>query len=115
MGDRAGALGSGPATELAQASVDVAFDELGLREVVAFTLPDNVASRRVMEKAGLRYEREIVHVGLPHVLYAPGDGPPGCHAGSPLLLRSAASAPLTRSREARKEHVGSRHGRPRPR
>jgi [ribosomal protein S5]-alanine N-acetyltransferase len=36
---------------------------------VAFTLPDNVASRRVMEKVGFRYEREVEHVDLPHVLY----------------------------------------------
>ena len=43
--------------------------QLGLLEIVAFTLPDNLASRRVMEKVGFVYERDIVHVGLPHVLY----------------------------------------------
>ena len=45
--------------------------------MIAITLPDNVASRRVMEKTGFVYEREIRHVGLAHVLYrrrAPGDG-----------------------------------------
>ena len=47
----------------------VAFDDLGLGEIVAFTLPTNIASRRVMEKSGFAYEREIVHAGLPHVLY----------------------------------------------
>jgi RimJ/RimL family protein N-acetyltransferase len=36
---------------------------------VSFTLPHNAASRRVMEKAGLTYERDITHAGLPHVLY----------------------------------------------
>ena len=61
--------GQGLATELARACVEVAFGPLGLRELVAFTLPDNVASRRVMEKAGFTYERDIVHAGLPHVLY----------------------------------------------
>ena len=35
----------------------------------AFTLPDNIASRRVMEKAGFSYERDILRVGLAHVLY----------------------------------------------
>ena len=50
-------------------SVEVAFNDLGLREIVAFTLPDNLASRRVMEKAGFVYDREVTHVGLPHVLY----------------------------------------------
>jgi ribosomal-protein-alanine N-acetyltransferase len=61
--------GQGLATELAFACVDVGFEQLGLREIVAFTLPDNIASRRVMEKAGFEHERDIVHVGLPHVLY----------------------------------------------
>ena len=61
--------GQGLATELALAAVDVAFEQLRVPELVAFTLPDNVASRRVMEKAGFAYERDIVHLGLPHVLY----------------------------------------------
>ncbi len=61
--------GQGLATELAHACVEAAFDQLDLLEIVAFTLPDNVASRRVMEKSGFVYERGIVHAGLPHVLY----------------------------------------------
>jgi RimJ/RimL family protein N-acetyltransferase len=61
--------GQGLATELAHAGVEVAFEHLGLLEIVAFTLPDNIASRRVMEKSGFAYERDIVHAGLPHVLY----------------------------------------------
>lgn len=61
--------GQGLATELARASVQVAFDSLQLSEVIAITLPDNHASRRVMQKAGFAFDREIVHVGLPHVLY----------------------------------------------
>ena len=59
----------GFATELANACIEVGFRQLGLRSIVAFTLPDNIASRRVMEKAGFVYEREVMHVGLPHVLY----------------------------------------------
>jgi [ribosomal protein S5]-alanine N-acetyltransferase len=61
--------GEGLATEMALAAVQVGFEDLRLGEIVAFTLPDNIASRRVMEKAGFAYERRIVHVGLPHVLY----------------------------------------------
>jgi RimJ/RimL family protein N-acetyltransferase len=61
--------GEGFATELAFACVEVGFAQLELRQIVAFTLPDNVASRRVMEKAGFVYERDIVHAGLAHVLY----------------------------------------------
>jgi ribosomal-protein-alanine N-acetyltransferase len=71
--------GQGLATELALQSVQVAFGVLGLRELIAFTLPDNIASRRVMEKAGFTYARDIRHVGLPHVLYrrGPHPDPPG--------------------------------------
>jgi [ribosomal protein S5]-alanine N-acetyltransferase len=59
----------GLATEMAKAILEVAFEELGLTDVVCFTLPTNGASRRVMEKAGFEYERDVVHAGLPHVLY----------------------------------------------
>jgi ribosomal-protein-alanine N-acetyltransferase len=68
--------GQGLATELAHACVEVGFEQLGLLEIVAFTLPTNVASRRVMEKSGFEYEREIVHAGLPHVLYRRRRGQP---------------------------------------
>jgi RimJ/RimL family protein N-acetyltransferase len=61
--------GEGLATELARASVRTAFDVLGLDGVIAYTANDNVASWRVMEKAGMEFDREIVAVGLPHVLY----------------------------------------------
>lgn len=64
--------GQGLATELALTSVEVAFGALGLRRVVAFTLPHNAASRRVMEKSGFAFERNIIHANLPHVLYARG-------------------------------------------
>jgi [ribosomal protein S5]-alanine N-acetyltransferase len=47
----------------------VAFDVLRLPAVVTYTLPYNAASRRVMEKLGFEYEREVVHADLPHVLY----------------------------------------------
>ena len=61
--------GQGLATELGAASVAHAFGPLGLAEVVSFTLVDNRASRRVMEKLGFAYEDEIEYAGLPHVLY----------------------------------------------
>ncbi len=61
--------GQGLATELARVSVRAGFDDLHLPQLVAFTMPDNIASRRVMEKAGFTYDGEIEHVGLPHVLY----------------------------------------------
>ena len=61
--------GEGLATEVARESVQTAFDVLGLDQVIAYTATDNVASWRVMEKAGMEFDREIVAVGLPHVLY----------------------------------------------
>ena len=36
-----------------------AFDELGFQTVSARAMPDNAASRRVMEKVGLRYDSEF--------------------------------------------------------
>ena len=61
--------GQGLATELGAASVAHAFGPLGLAEVVSFTLIENRASRRVMEKLGFAYEGETEYAGLPHVLY----------------------------------------------
>jgi RimJ/RimL family protein N-acetyltransferase len=61
--------GQGLAAELARESVRVGFEVLGLPDLVSFTLPTNSRSRRVMEKAGFRYERDVEHAGLPHVLY----------------------------------------------
>jgi ribosomal-protein-alanine N-acetyltransferase len=61
--------GDGLGTELARASVQAAFDRLGLDEVIAYTSPDNTASRRVMEKAGMEFEREFAYEQLPQVLY----------------------------------------------
>ena len=61
--------GQGLATELARASVSVGLGALGLTEIISLTLPDNHGSRRVMEKAGFAYEREVDHVGLRHLLY----------------------------------------------
>ena len=60
--------GQGYATELAAPARDLAFSR-GLKSVVAFTLPTNTASRRVMEKLGMTFERDIIHADLPHVLY----------------------------------------------
>lgn len=57
--------GQGYATEIARAAVQRA-RELALPELVGFTLTTNLASQRVLQNAGLRFEREIEHVGLPN-------------------------------------------------
>jgi RimJ/RimL family protein N-acetyltransferase len=56
---RRSAWGQGYATEGARALVHLAFTGLGAREVVATTMAVNTGSRRVMEKAGLRYARTV--------------------------------------------------------
>jgi ribosomal-protein-alanine N-acetyltransferase len=61
--------GQGYATESARASIDFGFDEVGLERIVAVALETNIASRRVLEKCGLR-EVGLTHVyGLEHVKY----------------------------------------------
>ena len=47
----------GYATEMVRAALDLAFGELGLRRVTAGCFADNVASWRVMEKAGMWREQ----------------------------------------------------------
>jgi RimJ/RimL family protein N-acetyltransferase len=68
----------GLATEGARAVLANGFDVLALEEVVSFTVPANVASRRVMEKIGMSHssEDDFDHPRLPeghglrrHVLY----------------------------------------------
>jgi len=49
--------GKGYATEGSRALIQKGFAEFGVQRVVAFTMVVNVASRRVMEKAGLRFVR----------------------------------------------------------
>jgi ribosomal-protein-alanine N-acetyltransferase len=61
--------GQGIGTAIARQSVEEAFGEHGLGDVIALTLPHNVASRRVMEKAAFAYEADVLHAGMPHVLY----------------------------------------------
>lgn len=67
--------GQGYASEVAAICLSFAFDELYLGSVVAFTLPDNLPSRKVMTKAGMSYERDFSHCGRAHVLYRRRDEP----------------------------------------
>ncbi|MFF4342669.1 GNAT family N-acetyltransferase [Kitasatospora sp. NPDC001540] len=58
------ARGRGYATEAAAALVRAAFAELGAERVVATTMTVNTASRRVLERVGLRHVRTF-HVDWP--------------------------------------------------
>jgi ribosomal-protein-alanine N-acetyltransferase len=53
--------GRGLATEAAQASVRYGFERLALDRIIGLTHPDNTASQRVLEKAGLRYEKDAFY------------------------------------------------------
>ena len=70
----------GLATEAARETLALGFGPLALDEIFSFTMPSNLASRRVMEKLGMTYLRDIERAGLPHVLYrltAPANGSGG--------------------------------------
>ncbi len=64
------AWGKGYATEAARAVVDHAFEKLGLEDLVSFTVPANLRSRRVMEKLGMRHD---VADDFDHPLIPAGD------------------------------------------
>ena len=62
--------GHGYATEAAVACMDFGFRECGLTEIIAICYPEHIASRRVMEKAGMRYAGEAQYYGTDVVKYA---------------------------------------------
>lgn len=64
-----GAWGRGYATELGRALLAHAFDVLGAERVVALVEPGNAASRRVLEKLGMREVETRTAYGRPHLLY----------------------------------------------
>jgi ribosomal-protein-alanine N-acetyltransferase len=68
----------GFATEAARAAARFGFEQLNLKEIVSFTVPENVRSRRVMERLGMMHDaaEDFDHPALPvghplrrHVLY----------------------------------------------
>jgi ribosomal-protein-alanine N-acetyltransferase len=61
--------GKGLATEMTVEALRLAFDVLGCESVVAFTLPTNQRSQRVMQRVGMQYERDFLWADQPHVLY----------------------------------------------
>ena len=72
------AWGLGYATEAASAALDVAFDDLGLAEVVSFTSHSNLRSQAVMRRLGMQrdpirdFDHPMIEAGhplSPHVLY----------------------------------------------
>ncbi len=61
--------GTGMATEAAWASLRYGFEELQLDRIVAVAVPENAASQRVMEKAGMRYVKLAHYYGVDVAYY----------------------------------------------
>lgn len=59
----------GYSTEAAKACLDYGFQKLGLKEIVARADKRNPASIKVMEKIGMKYEKDISFDGYEGVLY----------------------------------------------
>jgi RimJ/RimL family protein N-acetyltransferase len=62
--------GRGLATEGARASLRYGFEELGLARIISIIRPENAASRRVAEKAGLTFRGETRWRSIDVVWYA---------------------------------------------
>lgn len=70
--------GKGYATEAARKSLQIGFEQYDLEEIVAFTVPQNLRSRHVMERIGMQHDPagDFYHTRFPkehplslHVLY----------------------------------------------
>lgn len=64
------AWGRGIATEASLACLRYGFEELGLERIYALTMPDNLRSRRVLERVGMKFLREDRYYGYACVCYA---------------------------------------------
>jgi ribosomal-protein-alanine N-acetyltransferase len=62
--------GRGLATEAARVVRGHAFKDLGLPRVISLIHPDNIASRRVAEKIGMKNEKKTLFRGIPHLVFA---------------------------------------------
>lgn len=62
--------GKGYATEAGLASLKYGFEIANLDRIVAITHPQNIASRRVMEKLGMKYEKKAFYYNTNVVYYA---------------------------------------------
>ena len=60
----------GLATEIARACLEYGFMRRKFERIIALTRPDNLASRRVLEKVGLSYERAAHFFNVDCVIYA---------------------------------------------
>ncbi|MGK3141498.1 GNAT family N-acetyltransferase [Pantoea sp. C2G6] len=60
------AWGKGYATELSERAIRFGFNEVGLEDIVGVVRENHIASRRVLEKSGLKFLKKVADVeGLP--------------------------------------------------
>ncbi len=72
--------GMGLATEAAKACLKYGFEELQLEQIIAVTRHENVASRRVLERIGMKHEKDVrlydidcVYYSISRKSYQPGN------------------------------------------
>lgn len=63
------AHGKGYGTELARALVDYGFGTMGLQQITATITPDNIPSKLLAEKIGLKFDKRIQLLGVETDLY----------------------------------------------
>ncbi len=56
--------------EAARATRDYAFDTLGIERVISLIRPENVPSRGVAHKLGMKPGRRLLHKGLDHIVFS---------------------------------------------
>jgi ribosomal-protein-alanine N-acetyltransferase len=66
---RESAWGKGYGWELAEALVHHGFRELGLDQITATITPDNLPSKKIAEKLGMKFDQHILLLGVPTDLY----------------------------------------------
>lgn len=68
----------GLATEASLAILKYGFEQIGLKRIVAIARPENLASQRVMQKVGMKFEKnahyynsDVVYYAISHTDYYP--------------------------------------------
>lgn len=62
--------GNGYASEIAKATLEYGLSKLNLKRVVALVYPQNSPSIRVIEKTGMKYEKECEYFGVKLLMYS---------------------------------------------
>lgn len=61
--------GKGIATEAVKACIQLGFEKHHFKRILATILPENIASQKVVKKAGMIYTKDLVTHGLLHQIY----------------------------------------------